>query len=155
MLDPARIDEPKLEKLYRYWSSKTVSGRPPTKVAIDPTEIRDLIKNVAFLDFDPARNDFLFTLAGSKVEEIVGRPLRGIYLSEIVPASFWDHTQARFRAVIEEREPHYCQCSLEYLGRPRRAARRLLLPLSRDGRDLDSLLFAAVPHRDDSSLPSH
>jgi len=155
MLDPAQIDEPKLERLYRYWSGKTASGRPPAKVAIDPIDIPDLIRNLAFLDLDRARDDFVFTVAGSGVEDMVKRRLKGVYLSEIVPESHWAHTQAWFHTVIEDREPHYCQCSLDYFGRPRRTARRLLLPLSRNGRDADSLLFAAVLYQDETRAPSH
>lgn len=154
MLDPARIDEPGLARLYRYWHAKRSSDRPPVKAAIDPIEIPDLIKNLAFLDLDCERDDFVFTLAGSGIEDMVGRSLRGVYLSEIVAEAHQEQTRARFRAVIETRAPHYCRCSLEYLGRPRRASRRLLLPLSRDGREADSLLFASVVQPEDTREPS-
>ena len=148
MFDPEQIDDPKLERLFHYWSGKAAPDRPPARSAIDPTEIADLIKNLAFLDFDRDRNDYVFTLAGSRVEEMAGRPLKGVYLSEIVIGSHLAQTLARFAMVMEHGEPHYCQCSLEFLGRPQWAARRLLLPLSRNGRKADSLLFAAVlqPH---------
>lgn len=144
MFDSTKIDEPKLERLFRYWSDKADSSRPPARAAIDPTELGDLIKNLAFLDFDPDRNDYVFTLAGSRVEEMTGRALKGVYLSEVVAGQQLAQTLARFAMVMEHGEPHYCECDLVFVGRPQWAARRLLLPLSRNGRQADSLLFAAV-----------
>jgi len=148
MFDPKAIDDPKLERLFNYWSDKAVSNRPAARAAIDPTELGDLIKNLAYLDFDSDRNDYVFTLAGSRVEEMTGRSLRGVYLSEVVDGPHLAQTLARFTMVMEHGEPHYCECNLAFLGRPQWPARRLLLPLSRNGRKADSLLFAAVlqPH---------
>ncbi len=52
------------EKLYRYWVSKCVEGRPPSRRDIDPlVEIPHLVSNVLLIDVLP--DGYRFRLVGS------------------------------------------------------------------------------------------
>jgi hypothetical protein len=63
------------KQLHRYWLSKHVDGRVPSRSDIDPIlEIPQLVKNLILLD---ARADFTYRLVGSEVVERHGMDMTG------------------------------------------------------------------------------
>lgn len=57
------------ERLYRYWLSRHVDGRPPARADIDPpVDIPQLAKNLMLLK-KTEDGDFYYRLAGTEIEE--------------------------------------------------------------------------------------
>jgi hypothetical protein len=64
------------EKLYRYWRSKHVDGRPPAREDIDPPiEIPQFAANLMIIDIMP--DGFHYRLVGSALREWLGGELTG------------------------------------------------------------------------------
>jgi hypothetical protein len=79
VLKPRRATDPMPERLWRqlhrYWLSKHVDGRVPSRSDIDPiVEIPRLVSNLILLD---ARNNFTYRLVGSEVVERHGMDMTG------------------------------------------------------------------------------
>jgi hypothetical protein len=63
-------------QLYRYWQSKHVDGRPPSRADIDPiTEIPRLVANLMIID--SAGDDFIYRFVGTEVVAQTGEDMTG------------------------------------------------------------------------------
>src|SRR3546814_2463406 len=67
--NPAQLPDTKLRRLYEYWCSRCQGGALPSRRDIDPLDIPDLLPNLFLLDVIGDAEDFVFRLAGSRVEE--------------------------------------------------------------------------------------
>src|SRR3546814_12922905 len=70
-------------RLYEYWCSRCQGGALPSRRDIDPLDIPDLLPNLFLLDVIGDAEDFVFRLAGSRVEEAFSMSLRGRSIAEI------------------------------------------------------------------------
>src|SRR3546814_12116428 len=84
---PAQLPATKLRRLYEYWCSRCQGGALPSRRDIDPLDIPDLLPNLFLLDVIGDAEDFVFRLAGSRVEEAFSMSLRGRSLAEIHKAA--------------------------------------------------------------------
>src|SRR3546814_3526036 len=75
--NPAQLPDTKLRRLYEYWCSRCQGGALPSRRDIDPLDIPDLLPNPFLLDVIGDAEDFVFRLAGSRVEEAFSMSLRG------------------------------------------------------------------------------
>jgi hypothetical protein len=83
MLSSTVSQSPKCEKLYKYWLSKCVDGRPPSRQDIDPPiEIPELCANLLLFDVMP--DGYRFRLVGSENTLRWGVELTG---RRIIPGS--------------------------------------------------------------------
>jgi hypothetical protein len=77
--DSGPIGDPLKEpwrQLYRYWQSKHVDGRPPSRADIDPiTEIPRLVANLMIID--AVADDFLYRFVGTEVVSHTGEDMTG------------------------------------------------------------------------------
>jgi hypothetical protein len=72
---PDPMQERLWKQLHRYWLSKHVDGRVPSRADIDPiVEIPQLVKNLILLD---AGNNYTYRLVGSEVVERHGMDMTG------------------------------------------------------------------------------
>lgn len=105
------IPDDRLQRLARYWFSKTTSGEVPLRADIDPLDFPALLPNIMLLDRIPGRNAdddrYRFRLAGTHVALYTGRELTGCYLDEVLPASYLDYVRLLNRTVLAERLPVY------------------------------------------------
>ena len=64
------------ERLHRYWLSKHVDGRPPSRADIDPLiDIPQLVSNLMILE--AGSNGYIYRLAGSEVVTNAGTEMTG------------------------------------------------------------------------------
>jgi hypothetical protein len=63
------------QTLIDYWTARTVSGRMPSRAAIDPGDFRQLLSQVFVLGRE-ARGRYAFRLAGGFIAELHQRDLR-------------------------------------------------------------------------------
>ncbi len=149
-----RIRDLELRQLHDYWLSKHRDGRLPRRSDIDPLEVPRLLKGLALLEVVGDAEDFVFVLAGSRIEEAYGRSLKGVTLGELRQTADRETVDRKtaemspgaeqFGAAVRSREPQYQQGDLREYGREHWAYRHLILPLSSDGERVDCLLMGAV-----------
>lgn len=144
MLSPDQLHDAELRELYDYWLSKCQDGGLPARRDIDAVEIPRLLRHLALLEVVGDAEDFVFVLAGGRIEEVHGRSLRGVRLGDLQKAFEKAPSADSYVAAVRSRAPQYQQASLKEYGKADWACRRLILPLSSDGERVDSLLMGAV-----------
>ncbi len=67
------------ERLYQYWLSKNIDGRPPARADLDPViEIPNLIAHLMIIDILP--DGLQYRLAGSHLGHGIGEELTGTWV---------------------------------------------------------------------------
>ena len=139
-----RIRDAELRELHDYWLTKHRDGRLPRRGDIDPIEVPRLLKNLALLEVVGDAEAFVFALAGSRIEEVYDRSLKGVTLGNLREVFEESPSAGDYVAAVRSGEPQYQQASLKEYGKEYWACRRLILPLSSDGERNDALLMGAV-----------
>jgi hypothetical protein len=129
---------PGFAQMLAYWREKARDRSAPRRADIDPLPGLPLLApNMLLWDVHDGER-YVCRLAGTNVCRVGGRELRGLSLDEM---PWEDPTVAHreFARVITTLAPHLVE--REVAGRLRgfRGYRRLLLPLSEDGRRADKL----------------
>ena len=144
MLVLDQIRDAELRELFEYWLAQHRDGRLPGRGDIDPLEVPHLLKGLALLEVVGDAEDFVFVLAGSRIEEVHGRTLKGVTLGELWKDREETPSACDYVAAVRSGEPRYQQTNLKEYGKEHWACRRLILPLSSDGKRVDCLLLGAV-----------
>ncbi len=139
-----RIRDPELRELHDYWLTKHRHGRLPRRSDIDPLEVPRLLKSLALLEVVGDAEDFVFVLAGSRIEEAFDRTLKGITLGELRQTAEMTPSAEQYVAAVRSRVPQHRQDDMREYGKEHWAYRRLILPLSGDGERVDCLLTGSV-----------
>ncbi|MFQ5772966.1 MAG: PAS domain-containing protein [Kiloniellaceae bacterium] len=140
MFDPVDIKDPRLRDLYNYWESKKRGDRLPARADIDPVEIPGLLRNVALVRVIGDAEDFEIVLAGSRIEEVHGRSLKGVSISTLREKLETSPAIRQYAEVVRHAEPRYREGDLKIFGKEHWWSHRLLLPLSSDGKRVDMML---------------
>lgn len=139
----------RLRQLHDYWRAIAPGdGELPGRQHFDPLHIPALLPWVWLLDVhrDPLR--FKYRVTGTEHRRVSGRDATGHWMHELHPTFASFDSFPEFHAAVEHREIRYRR------GRPVftiandvRETERLLLPLARNGRDVDMLLAITIYHR--------
>lgn len=137
-----------LRELFGHWMAARGSRPFPARCDIEPTALSSsLLPRMFVADVVGEPPDFRFRLAGTMVVENAGVELTGRFLSEL-PLDGLDPIIDEYRAAVHRCEPRYSVLSyVSATGYPREVE-RLVLPLSRSGAVLDTLIGAFEYHRD-------
>ena len=144
MFSPSDIEDAELQELYHYWRRKHRGDRLPGRTDINPIEIPGLLKNIAILEVSDDAEDLVFALAGSRIEAVHGRALKGVSLRQLQEEFEVSPSVRRYLDAVNSREPQFQRASLKEFGKEQWACRRLILPLSSDGERVDALLMGAM-----------
>ncbi len=152
MPDPIRItnaseiENQRLRRLYEYWDEKRAGRRAPARSEIDPTEIPDLLGYVNLLDVQDNPRDYRVRLHGTEVTRMMGREVTGKWCSEFFVGADADCCRRAFAIVVEEWTPALAETSLAFCGKPYTGQTLVAVPLSADGRRVDSVIVAHSYH---------
>lgn len=136
------LDDPILKALYDYWRSKGKPGAFPSRKDIDPTEIPKLLPHIMLID---VRDNRLFMrLVGTQVA--VGTDPTGTDMMETAPSgAYGNHITQLFRRAVDEARPLYTAFDYSHPEKEQtRLAKRLLLPLSEDQKEIDMLMIGQI-----------
>jgi hypothetical protein len=134
-----------IRALYDYWLSIRPPAGLPGRQHVDPTAIPRLLSHLFMVDVsrDPLR--FRYRLVGTEFAILIGQDLTGRYLDEVHPG-FHSLVLRQYTAVAELGRPAYrkgpimyARSDKQYLG-----MERLILPLARNGVDVDIILGVVV-----------
>ncbi len=141
----AAIADARLRALLSYWRAKRGDRAMPARADLDPLEIPTLLPIVGLVDVLDGGARFRYRLVGTEMVEVAGHDPTGRFLDEVLPDSgYADYLIGLFREVTRERRPLYGESDFHGQGRVERQMRRLLMPLSRDGRAVDMIFAGQV-----------
>lgn len=128
-------DVPSIHRLHAYWQS-LAGGVAPDRARLDPGAIKDLLPYICIVEFQAEPFRVHYRLSGTKVDEINGFSLVGLYLDQLgTPESKGavNHLAESYRRCWETAQP----CFSAYRW-PRRAGGHLdvkfaMFPLSVEG----------------------
>ncbi|MFN4282870.1 MAG: PAS domain-containing protein [Alphaproteobacteria bacterium] len=134
------LADPRIRKVFDYWSGKCRDDVLPSRRDIDPVDIHDCLSWLMILDVVDGGADFRIRLAGSQVEEAHDRALKGVMIGAMGEGEELAALLARFRKVVATRAPDFRSASLSMVGRAFIEFDRVALPLAEDGRTVTHLL---------------
>ncbi len=138
---------PLLQQATTLWqASIDTSGSLPAR--LDPLELpRDLLPYVMLLDLEEAglRARLRIRLAGTEVCAKHGREMKGLTTDDFFHAEDADAVVTAAQAVARSRQPSLARRSYITINDRMWSYVRLILPLSRDGKTVDSFFKAADP----------
>ena len=140
------LDDPLHRQIYAYWQHKRGSRRLPSRADIDPTEIPRLLPNLLISEFVPGdpTGRWRYRLAGTAVAAAFGRNPTGRYIDELTKGDYRAFIEQIHGTVREEQRALFC--ASEYVGARdlHMSAKRLLLPLTTDGQQVDQIITLIV-----------
>lgn len=143
--ESAMIRNATLSELFGFWSAKkTALGRIPARRDIAPKEIKTLLPYIAIADVIDGGEDFRFRICGTAITEEAGAELTGkSWLS-------FSHTEVmveRSRELVKNGMPYYAS-NVRALWAPKDFQHYsvLALPLSKDGKVVDMVLYGIAFH---------
>lgn len=74
-------------RLFEYWNAKRGGSPAPSRTAIEPSDIRDVLRETFILHAPRPEADLTFRLAGTALSDLFGRELRDTALRALLPAS--------------------------------------------------------------------
>lgn len=74
-------------KLFEYWNGRREGMAAPARTAIEPADIRDVLRETFILHAPTSQGELTFRLAGSALSDLFGRELRDTRFRALMPAS--------------------------------------------------------------------
>jgi PAS domain len=140
------IVSPKLQQLFALWTACTHSPYP-RRAEFHAGPLRFVLGGMSLIDIhhDPLR--FLYRLHGTEVASWIGCDLTGKFIEQCPDQSWAAHARAHLTDVARTGAPSVAWHFDEIVGRPYWNLETLVLPISRDGINLDMLISAVEHHR--------
>ena len=136
---------PTITALYQYWLGIHPAAGLPGRQHVDPCAVAPLLPHVFMVDVarDPLR--FKYRLIGTEYVRLIGKDVTGRYLDEVHPG-FHGMVLRQYVDAAELNRPAYRKGPVLYANPDRRylGMERLLVPLARNGAEVDMLLGAVV-----------
>jgi PAS domain len=146
---------PRLQRLHDYWKRVHPASGLPGRQHVDPLAIPDLLPNLWLLDVERDPFRLRYRLVGTRITELSGRELTGLFLDEAHPhATEIPDFFRRFRAVVETGQPSWRRGvpTLYLHHKDFTTIERAALPLARDGVSVDMILAMTVFYQPDGTV---
>jgi len=139
----------RLCQLYDYWRSIAPGeGHLPGRQHFDPLHVPALLPWVWLLDVHRHPLRFRYRVTGTEHRRVSGRDATGCWMHELHPDFESFPSYPEFVALAERGEISYRKGQPMFpLSDEVREMERLMVPMARNGRDVDMLLAITVYHR--------
>jgi hypothetical protein len=147
---PLPTADGRVRQLYEHWLGLHPGrGILPGRQHFDPVAVpASLLPLLWLADVERAPLRFRYRLLGTEQVRVLGRDFTGHWLDEAHPDFVGSAASGQFVAAAERAEVGYrCGNTPILLPKDYRSMERLILPLARDGREVDMLLAISVYHR--------
>ena len=132
---PAALDHlrhPKLRRLAAYWLERRGSRELPRRADIDPVDVPWALLDIALYDHVAEVGRFRCRVAGQRVTEMIGVPMQGRFLDEILPERLYAVVGQRYARMIQERAIVHSHGAVYGAHGKSSQGERLVLPLGDD-----------------------
>jgi hypothetical protein len=144
---------PKVRRLYEYWRKiHPPTGELPGRQHFDPVDIPNLLRYLWLLDIhrDPLR--FRYRLLGTVHVAAMRRNLVGQWLDEVHPSFLTSPSYPQYVDLVTHRRASYRKGAPGFHVDPDLyEMERVILPLARNGRDVDMTLAITIYFRGNGS----
>lgn len=138
------IINPRLQRLYEYWSAKRGDRRYPSRADVDPLDLTFLLGNLLLVEVLPGESlGFRIRLHGSNLVQRAGYDLTGKMLNELPISQFRQLAMDTFTHVATTGKPFRGYRDRILDDRAHRYE-TVMLPLSKDGNRIDMLLVGLI-----------
>jgi hypothetical protein len=135
------ISNPKLRRLYEYWSRQRGDRKWPSRADLDPVEMRFVLGNVILAEVLPETPPrYRIRLHGTTLSQHVGYDLTGKMLDDMPVPEFRELSRRSFTKVVETGEPVHVVAD-RMVDERMQHYESILMPLSGDGERIDMLLI--------------
>lgn len=134
------IDHPELAALHLFWSRQAADGRLPDRAAFTPEALRPWLGHIGIVEVEREPVRLRVRLAGLHLVEHDGHDNTSRYLHEAIPEHDRDLIIGAYLRCLESRTPQYEELYSHPAPDKRHLMRRLLLPVSVDGRGVDQII---------------
>src|SRR5579862_1934164 len=132
-----QFEDSRLHDLVRYWESKRQGRRLPSRLQIDPLEMRPFIGDIFMLDVIGAPQRFRYRLIGTNIVLKVGRDSTGKFQEDAYAPEHADQNNRHYRSICASRAPTRNFGVLHWVGRDYLKYEIANLPLAGDGDTVD------------------
>lgn len=127
--------DPRFLQLLRHWAEnrRSVDGKPGLmmpRAALDPVAIRACLAHIWLAQYLPDEDDFIFRLAGERVNEAWGASITGKRTDEFMPPASAATARQIYRRILLTPAVHVGYRRIEPAERQEKGAERLVVPLS-------------------------
>ena len=136
-----RMTRPELKQLYAYWDGRRNGRTMPSRADIDPLDIPRLLPFVVLVDVLNDPRDYQYRLVGTDVTESIGVDFTGTRLSESNSKKVFERIWVDYDRAADEHQPVYTEDRVAWQGREFLRYKRIALPLSDDGEQVNMLLL--------------
>lgn len=138
-----QVDDARLRDLYRYWDELRGERFAPAYAEVDPVAIPKLLPHllVAEVETGPGGRRYRFRLCGTEVEANFGCAMGGRTVDELARGAYRKYMEGLYARLVDTGSALYSVSA--YHDRSLQT-KRLMLPLSSDGRSVDMVLSAQV-----------
>lgn len=146
---PLPLDcDPRLRRLYDYWLKvHPAGGGLPGRQHVDPAAIPDLLPWVWMVDVQHQPLRFRYRLIGTEQVTVMKSDFTGRWLDEAHPEFVASTSYPDYVAAAERAEVGYLRGTPTFhVAKDYLSIERLLLPLARNGSEVDMLLAITVYH---------
>lgn len=136
----ARIGHPSLVALYDYWLSHRDNHIAMRRADLDPTEIPFLLRHLILADVADGGRAIRYRLVGTAIVEAHGFDYTGKSIEELTDGPTLAYTRRLYGLVVNGAVPVYSEGRFRWAGREYRWTKRLHLPLTVGGQQVDMVL---------------
>ena len=126
--------DPRFHTLLRHWAAgRAVNGSSAlmmARTALDPVAIRGCLAHIWLAQYLPAEDNFIFRLAGERVNEAWGVNITGKRSEDFMPPASAATARQIYRRILLTPALHVGYRRIEPAERQEKGAERLVLPLS-------------------------
>lgn len=120
-----------LSAIYNYWSGKRQGSQLPSRQAIDPAEIPELLPHLGLIDVEPNMSGFRYRLIGTHMVNMFGRDFTGRSLGDpLKDGTYGRFLRAYYTDAVQHCAPVFCESVFRYRGSGELRIRRLVMPLT-------------------------
>ena len=132
---------PKGLQLVLYWRSIHPKGALPGRQHFDPCDVPTLLSQIYLLDVCPGRPEFVFRIMGTGLVSLFGQDYTGQPFIRAYKSGKSSHSYRDILDMLVLREPRWRKANALFAEqRDHLILERLVLPLARDGENVDMVL---------------
>lgn len=134
------VEHEQLAALYRHWTDRREGNRLPSRDSFDVMELQPWMGHLILIAVIDGGQDFLYRLHGTTLVGIVGQDLTGRLVSGFTDERRRAGLMDKYRYVVQSGDPLFVACDSNPDELNYKSIRKLILPLSDNGREVDMLL---------------
>ena len=137
--------------LFEYWRLRSGRNPYPARKDIRPEDIPGVLRHLGQIDVVRRGNDlrFKYRTVSNQMRFIFGADYGGKWLHQSKHGTYQAYLHNLYSESATQARPVYARSSFAYQGDRHLDVKRLILPLSDNGGDIDMLLFSNLFSSDD------